>query len=102
MARDPNPDDRRIGAPVARIDGRAKVTGTARYAADFNLPNLTHAALATSPIARGEILAIDQAAARQVPGVLDIMTFENVGDAIRQPSFFSEGGHAATTLVPLS
>jgi xanthine dehydrogenase YagR molybdenum-binding subunit len=34
-----------IGASVTRVDGRAKVTGAARYAADFNQPNQLYAVI---------------------------------------------------------
>lgn len=102
MTTEPGSQDGWIGAPVARIDGRAKVTGTALYAADFRLAHMAHAVLATSAIAKGEIASIEQADARNVPGVLDILTYENAAGEIREPSFFAEGGHAATTLVPLA
>src|SRR6185437_14896524 len=40
-----------LGVPVTRVDGKAKVTGTAQYAAELGLPNLAYAALvlSTSP-----------------------------------------------------
>jgi hypothetical protein len=31
-----------LGKPTSRIDGRAKVTGAARYAAEYNVPDLAH------------------------------------------------------------
>ncbi len=43
------------GAPVARLDGRAKVTGGAIYASDFSFPDTAYAFLLTSAIARGHI-----------------------------------------------
>ncbi len=74
-----------IGKPVLRIDGAAKVTGQARYADDEPVANPAFAWLVTSSIGRGRIRRMDLSAARAVPGVLDILTHENVGDAVKPP-----------------
>lgn len=66
-----------IGAPTSRVDGRAKVTGQANYAAEFNVPGLVHGSVVTSSIARGRIVRIDASEARKVDGVIDIITHEN-------------------------
>src|SRR2546423_7931393 len=63
-----------VGQPVDRRDGRLKVTGHARYAAEFDIDNLAHAVLVQSTIASGEIAGFDLAAAQAVPGVLAILT----------------------------
>ena len=65
-----------IGAPVSRIDGRLKVTGAARYSSDTLLPDMAHAVLVPSPIARGRITRIDAAEAVALPGVLAVITHE--------------------------
>ena len=51
------------GEPHSRVDGPAKVTGAARYAAEFSLPDLAYGAIVQSTIAKGRITAIDTAAA---------------------------------------
>jgi xanthine dehydrogenase YagR molybdenum-binding subunit len=66
-----------IGTPTSRIDGRAKVTGAAKYAAEFKAPNLAYAAVVTSTISKGRIATIDAGPARSVPGVLDVLTHDN-------------------------
>src|SRR5262249_43994296 len=66
-----------IGLPTGRVDGYAKVTGGAKYAADYNTGNLAHGYVVTSAIARGTIKRIDAAAALAVPGVLQVLTHEN-------------------------
>jgi xanthine dehydrogenase YagR molybdenum-binding subunit len=71
-----------IGAPVSRIDGPAKVTGGARYAAETRLPGLAHAALVTSAIPAGRIAAIDDSRARAAGGVVAVI---HCGDAPRLP-----------------
>ena len=67
-----------IGQPVSRVDGRAKVTGGARYAAEYNVAGLAYGYVVSSAIARGSITSIDTAAALAVPGVLRVFTHENV------------------------
>ncbi|HEX2270392.1 MAG TPA: xanthine dehydrogenase family protein molybdopterin-binding subunit, partial [Pyrinomonadaceae bacterium] len=66
-----------IGKPVERVDGRLKVTGGARYAAEFKTANLAHAVLVMSTIANGSIRSIDTKAAKSAPGVLEVITHEN-------------------------
>jgi len=59
------------------VDGVAKVTGSARYAADRTLPGMLHGALVLSTIARGVITAMDLTAARAAPGVVAVFNHEN-------------------------
>ena len=66
-----------IGTPTSRVDGRAKVTGAAQYAAEFAAPDLAYAALVTSTIARGRVARIDASRALAVAGVLDVLTHDN-------------------------
>jgi xanthine dehydrogenase YagR molybdenum-binding subunit len=91
-----------LGAPVARLDGRLKVTGAARYGSDMSAANAAYAYLATSAIARGRITAIRDAEARAVRGVVDIFTHRNIAGAIRTGTYFSKGGYVSSTIQPLS
>src|SRR6266480_5087293 len=75
-----------MSKPVSRVDGRLKVTGTARYPAEFNLPNVAHAFLVMSAIAKGEITAIDAAAAEKAPGVLTVLTHLNTPKLAEPPN----------------
>ncbi|KER80015.1 aldehyde oxidase [Xanthomonas arboricola pv. celebensis] len=68
---------RPTGTGVTRIDGRAKVTGQARYAAEWPVADLAYGVVVNSSIAKGEIVAFHLDAARAVPGVLEIVTHEN-------------------------
>jgi xanthine dehydrogenase YagR molybdenum-binding subunit len=63
-----------LGKPTSRVDGHAKVTGAAKYAAEHNVPGLAYGFAVTSAIARGRIRSIHTADAFAVPGVLDIFT----------------------------
>jgi xanthine dehydrogenase YagR molybdenum-binding subunit len=66
-----------IGKPTSRVDGRAKVTGEARYAAEYNVPDLAYGYVVSSAVARGRITRIDVADALELPGVLQVFTHEN-------------------------
>jgi xanthine dehydrogenase YagR molybdenum-binding subunit len=63
-----------IGQPLTRREGLLKVTGGARYAADHHPDGMLYAALAVSGIARGRVAALDVAAAKAHPGVVEVMT----------------------------
>src|SRR5712671_1087861 len=66
-----------IGTATSRVDGRAKVTGAAKYAGEFNTADLAHASLVTSTIAKGGIARIDASEALSVAGVIDVLTHQN-------------------------
>lgn len=66
-----------FGAAIDRVDGPAKVTGEARYAAEYNRPDLLHGCVVNATIACGRIVKIDTAEALLVPGVVKILTHEN-------------------------
>ena len=66
-----------IGTPTSRVDGRAKVIGAAKYAADFNVPGLVHGSVVASKIAKGRIVRIDSSEALRVDGVIDVLTHQN-------------------------
>jgi xanthine dehydrogenase YagR molybdenum-binding subunit len=84
-----------LGRPTSRIDGPAKVTGHAKYAAEYNVPNLAHGVVVTAAIAKGRIKRIDAAQALAVAGVLDVFTHahrpklasadEKYGDEVAPP-----------------
>ncbi|MDM0029681.1 xanthine dehydrogenase family protein molybdopterin-binding subunit [Variovorax saccharolyticus] len=67
----------KIGDAFNRVDGFDKVTGRARYAAEFDAPDLLHGWVVSSDIAKGKIAAIDEAAARAVAGVVEVITHQN-------------------------
>ena len=90
-----------MGLALPRIDARAKVTGAARFASDMAVTNPVHAYLVTSTIARGRIVAFDEAAARAVPGVLSILTHLNRPPLAPVKHFFA-GGSGITAVPPLA
>jgi len=71
---------RLIGKDLPRVDVPSKVTGAARYAIDVQVPDMVYAAVLQSPYPGGTPQAIDDAAARKVAGITDIVTLpEGVG-----------------------
>jgi len=67
-----------VGAPINRTDGWAKVSGSARYSAEHQVAGLAYAWLVTSTIPSGCIKRIDTREADKVPGLLLVITHENV------------------------
>ncbi|MBK6725284.1 MAG: xanthine dehydrogenase family protein molybdopterin-binding subunit [Acidobacteria bacterium] len=61
----------------SRVDGRAKVTGAAKYIAEHKFPGLTYGYLVQSTIARGKILDIDSTEAEKKPGVIKVISHKN-------------------------
>ena len=66
-----------IGSATSRVDGRAKVTGEARYAGEFNVPGLVHGYVVESTIPKGRVVRIDTSGALEVDGVIDVITHRN-------------------------
>ena len=89
--------DGMIGVATRRIDGPDKVSGRALYASDEAVANPAYAFLVASAIARGHVLGTRLDAARAVPGVLDILTHDNVGEQAKTPKQ-ATGGETTTTL----
>jgi xanthine dehydrogenase YagR molybdenum-binding subunit len=63
-----------IGKPLTRIDGRAKVTGAARYAAEFNQPSQVYAVVVGSTVGLGRITGIDADPVLALPGVIAVIS----------------------------
>lgn len=66
-----------IGRPVNRVDGILKVTGKAKYAAEYSHANIAYAYPVMSKIASGHIARIDAAEAEKAPGVITVLTHKN-------------------------
>jgi len=62
---------------MSRVDGHLKVTGGARYSAEYELPGITYAVLVGSTITKGRLTSIDTKAAQRAPGVLAVITHFN-------------------------
>ncbi len=66
-----------IGKDVNRIDGPAKVSGAAKYAAEFFAPGMLYAVVVSGAIAHGELDSIDTKKAMEVPGAVEVFTHKN-------------------------
>jgi xanthine dehydrogenase YagR molybdenum-binding subunit len=70
-----------VGRPLKRVEGRLKVTGRARYAADHgpdhDIDDIAYAVMVDSSIGRGRITAIDTTAAEAEAGVLSVISHDN-------------------------
>lgn len=67
-----------VGHSIKRVDGPDKVSGQARYAADLNFPGLLHARPIMSLYAHARIVKINTEAALQVPGVVRVVTADDL------------------------
>ncbi|MDQ6755375.1 MAG: xanthine dehydrogenase family protein molybdopterin-binding subunit [Bacteroidota bacterium] len=77
-----------------RVDARAKVTGTAQFSYEYNIPNITYGVIVGSTITKGTITSLETKSAERAPGVLAVIThinvlnlksFEPQADANKQP-----------------
>ena len=71
-----------IGQSVPRREDRRMLSGRGRYVADVKLPGMLHAAFVRSDVARGQIVRVDTAAARAVPGVAGVFTAEDFNSGV--------------------
>jgi xanthine dehydrogenase YagR molybdenum-binding subunit len=93
-----------VGAPRDRVDGRAKVTGAARYAFENSSENMAYAALVSATIPSGTITSIDAAAAKKVPGVLAVLSHLNAPKlaSAQSPQPGQSGNFSETRLIPFA
>ncbi|HLX21758.1 MAG TPA: xanthine dehydrogenase family protein molybdopterin-binding subunit [Usitatibacter sp.] len=88
-----NPDVGRYGSgrAVRRIEDPALLAGRGQYAGDVTLPGLTWLAFVRSPFAHAKINGIDASAAKSVPGVLAVITGEQMAKAGVKPMVGAAG-----------
>ena len=79
-----------LGKPTSRIEGHAKVTGAAKYAAEYNVDGLAHGFVVSSAVAKGRILRIHTADALAVDGVLDVFTHEHRPKLASSPKKYAD------------
>ncbi|WP_294244998.1 xanthine dehydrogenase family protein molybdopterin-binding subunit [uncultured Chryseobacterium sp.] len=66
-----------VGTPQSRLEGHLKVTGTAKYAGDYNPSDLLYGYVVNSTVTKGKIKSIDTSEAEKLEGVVEILTHEN-------------------------
>lgn len=74
-----------IGKPLPRIDGRAKVTGQARYAAEFNQKGQVYAVIVSATAGLGRIAAIEADEVARMPDIVAVITHQNAPRLVYRP-----------------
>ena len=92
-----------IGRPIDRKDGPLKVTGQAKYAAEFSADNLAYAFAVRSTIGNGAITSVDTSEAEKAGGVIKILTYQNAPrlKEINPQEMSKTGGMLGEQLLPL-
>ena len=83
---------RYLGKEMRRVEGLAKVTGRAKYAAEFEMPNVAYGYFLLGSIAKGTITKMDVSAAGKSPGVLKVLSHLNVPDLLSVPDLGEKPG----------
>lgn len=78
---------RTVGRHTVRVDGRAKVTGTACYGADVHVPGALHAAIVRSPLPHARIRGVETAAALASPDVAAVLTSDDLARVLARTRF---------------
>jgi isoquinoline 1-oxidoreductase beta subunit len=88
-------DFKLIGTPAKRLDAPAKVNGTAVYGIDVRPPGVKIATLAQSPVFGGRVKSVDDAAAKAVKGVRQIVRLDDAIAVVADHIGAAEKGLAA-------
>ena len=88
-------DFRLIGQPTRRLDSPDKVNGKALFGIDVRLPNLRVATVAASPVPGGRLAAVDEAKAKAVPGVQQVLKLDNAVAVVGEHMWAARQGLAA-------
>jgi len=89
-----------LGAPLSRAEGPLKVSGQARYAIEQALKNMAYGVTVQSTRPAGRIVSIDITAAKALPGVIDVYSFQNTLK-LNKPTFYGAGGGATEVFTPI-
>lgn len=73
---------RQVGKPLERTDAVGKATGRTRYAGDYTMPGMLHAKVLRSDIASGRLKYLDASKARALPGVVSVLTAQDLPDRL--------------------
>jgi CO/xanthine dehydrogenase Mo-binding subunit len=71
-----------VGQPIGKLEGIGKVSGQARYSGDVTLPGLVWGKALRSPLPHARIVRIDTSRARALPGVLAVLTAQDLPDIL--------------------
>jgi isoquinoline 1-oxidoreductase beta subunit len=91
-------DFKLIGTPVKRLDIPAKINGTAVYGIDVRLPGMKFATLAQSPVFGGRVKSVNDAAAKAVKGVHQIVRLDDAVAVVADHMGAAKKGLAAVVI----
>lgn len=66
-----------VGQSISRLEGHLKVTGKAKYAAEYDAPDLLYGYIVNSTITKGKIKTIDTSEIKNMEGIIEVFTHEN-------------------------
>ncbi|WP_250477822.1 MULTISPECIES: xanthine dehydrogenase family protein molybdopterin-binding subunit [unclassified Caballeronia] len=84
-----------IGTPVRRLDSPEKVDGTAMFGLDVRLPDMVYAAIVNCPVFGGTLASVDDSNAKKIPGVRQVVKFDNGVAVIGEHTWAAKRGAAA-------
>ena len=88
-------DFKLIGTPVRRLDTPGKVDGTTQFGIDVRLPGMKFAAVAACPVFGGKLTSVDDAKAKAIPGVQQVVRLEDAVAVIAGDTWAAKQGLAA-------
>ena len=87
-----------IGTRAKRLDSPEKVDGVAVFGLDVRVPGMVYAAIATCPVFGGTLASVDDTRARTVPGVLQVVRFDNGAAVIGTHTWAAKRGLQALVI----
>ncbi len=88
-------DFKLIGTPVKRLDTPEKVDGTAQFGIDVRLPGMKFAAVAVCPVFGGKVASVDDAKAKAIPGVQQVVRLDDAVAVVAADTWAAKQGLAA-------
>ena len=90
-----------VGQPVKRFEDPKLITGRGAFVDDIKLPDMLHAAVLRSPYAHARIKSVDASAARNLPGVVAVLTGADIAGVLPDiPTRAMTGERAVDELHP--
>jgi isoquinoline 1-oxidoreductase beta subunit len=88
-------DFKLIGTPTRRLEGRAKVDGTALFGIDVRVPGMKFATVAACPVFGGKLAAVDDTKAKAIKGVHQVVRLDNAVAVVAEHTWAAKQGLAA-------
>ena len=91
-------DFRIIGTPVKRLDSPEKSNGTAVFGLDVRLPGMVYAVIVNCPVFGGTLASVDDTHAKKIPGVRQVIKFDNGVAVVGDHTWAAKRGAAALAI----